>query len=157
MRLFEIDELLEKCVDPETGEFDEESYNELSQLKEQKIEDLICWYKNVSADAEALKTQEKIFKERRECEERKAESLKDFITRTLNGAKFKSDKVEVGYRKSKAVKTSEDFVKWAVEHDRDDLLTYKEPTANKTAIKEAINNGEDVPAEIVENVNIQIK
>lgn len=157
MKLFEIEEELEKCVDSETGEFDEDKYNALTQLKENKIEGLICYYKNTVADAEALKTQEKIFKERREREERKAESLKAYIARALNGEKFKSDKVEVGYRKSKVVQTAEDFVKWAVEHDRDDLLTYKEPTANKTAIKEAINNGEDVPAEIVENVNLQIK
>lgn len=157
MKLFEIEEELEKCVDSETGEFDEDKYNALTQLKENKIEGLICYYKNTVADAEALKTQEKIFKERREREERKAESLKAYIARALNGEKFKSDKVEVGYRKSKVVQTAEDFVKWAVEHDRGDLLTYKEPTANKTAIKEAINNGENVPAEIVENVNIQIK
>lgn len=157
MKLFEIDAELENCVDPETGEFDESKFNLLTHLRDEKIEGLICYYKNTVADAEALKTQEKIFKERREREERKAENLKSYIARALDGEKFKSDKVEVGYRKSKVVQTAEDFVKWAVEHDRDDLLTYKEPTANKTAIKEAINNGEDVPAEIVDNVNIQIK
>lgn len=157
MKLFEIDAELENCVDPETGEFDESKYNLLTHLRDEKIEGLICYYKNIVADAEALKTQETIFKERRMREEKKAESLKAFLSRTLNGEKFRTDKVDVGFRKSKIVQTAEDFVKWAVEHDRDDLLTYKEPTANKTAIKEALANGEELPAEIVENMNIQIK
>lgn len=157
MKLFEIEAEIESCYNPETGEFDEERFNILDELKNQKIENLICYYKNTVADAEALKVQEKIFKERREREERKAESLKQFIIRTLNGEKFKTDLVEVGYRKSKQVVVSDDFIKWATENDRDDLLTYKEPTVNKTAVKDAINSGEDIPAEITENVNIQIK
>ncbi|MDO4801780.1 MAG: siphovirus Gp157 family protein [Prevotellaceae bacterium] len=157
MKLFEIDEAIENCLNIETGEFDEEMYNLLTAEREQKIENLICYYKNVVADAEALKTQEKIFKERKEREERKAESLKQFISRALNGEKFKTDKVEVGFRKSKQVVISDDFIEWAQRNSRDDLLTYKEPTANKTAIKAAITDGEELPAEIVENLNISIK
>lgn len=157
MKLFEIEEELEKCIDPETGEFNEDKYNALTQLKENKIEGLICYYKNVLADAEAIKVQERIFKERREREERKAENLKQFITRVLNGEKFKSAKVEVGYRKSKVVQVSDDFVKWAESNGKTELLKYKAPEADKTAIKNAILAGEEVPAAIVENVNIQIK
>ncbi len=157
MKLFEIDEAIENCLDTETGEFNEELYNQLTEEREHKIENLICYYKNVVADAEAIKTQEKIFKERREREERKAESLKQFISRALNGEKFKTDKVEVGFRKSKQVVVSDDFIDWAQQNGRDDLLSYKEPAVNKTAIKAAITDGEDIPAEIVENLNISIK
>lgn len=157
MKLFEIDEAIENCLDLETGEFNEELYNQLTAEREQKIENLICYYKNVVADATALKVQEDIFKERRQREEKKAESLKEFISRTLDGQKFKTDKVEVGFRKSKSVQVAEDFLNWAQKNGRDDLLTYKEPTANKAAIKAAITDGEDIPAEIVENLNISIK
>lgn len=157
MKLFEIDAELENCIDPETGEFDESKYNLLTHLRDEKIEGLICYYKNIVADAEALKVQEQIFKERRMREEKKAESLKAFLSRTLNGEKFRTDKVEVGFRKSKQVVVAEDFVQWAITHDRDDLLSYKEPTVNKTSIKEALANGEELPAEIVENLNISIK
>lgn len=157
MKLFEIDAELESCVDPETGEFDETKYNLLTHLRDEKIEGLICYYKNIVADAEALKTQEAIFKERRMREEKKAESLKAFLSRTLNGEKFRTDKVDVGFRKSKQVVVAEDFVQWAITHDRDDLLSYKEPTVNKTSIKEALAKGEELPAEIVENLNISIK
>ena len=157
MKLFEIDAELENCIDPETGEFDESKYNLLTHLRDEKIEGLICYYKNIVADAEALKVQEQIFKERRMREERKAESLKSFLSRTLNGEKFKTDKVEAGFRKSKQVVVAEDFVQWAISHDRDDLLSYKEPTVNKTSIKDALAHGEELPAEIVENLNISIK
>lgn len=157
MKLFEIDAAIEGCVDLETGEFNEELYEQLTAERDQKIESLVCYYKNVAADAEALKTQEKIFKERKEREERKAESLKQFISRALNGEKFKTDKVEVGFRKSKQVVISDDFIDWAQKNGRDDLLSYKEPTVSKTAVKQAIEAGEEVPAEIVENLNISIK
>jgi hypothetical protein len=158
MKLFEIDAAIENCVDQETGEFNEELYNELVQERDNKIESLICYYKNIVSDAEALKVQESIFKERRMREEKKAESLKQYIAHALNGSKFVTDRVEVGFRKSKQVIVSDDFVTWAVTHERDDLLSYKEPSVNKTAIKAAIANGEEgLPAEIVENLNISIK
>ena len=157
MKLFEIEQAIEDCLDTETGEFDEERFNALTQERNQKLENLICYYKNVCADAEALKVQEKIFTERRKREEKHAESLKQYIARILDGEKFKTDKVMVGFRKSKSVLVSEDFVAWAQKNDRDDLLKYKEPEADKTAIKAAIEAGEDVPAEIIEINNISIK
>jgi len=157
MKLFEIEEEIEKCYDPDTGEFDEEKFNFLDKLKSDKLEDLICYYKNTMADAEALKVQEKIFKERREREERKAESLKQFITRALDGSKFKTDLVEVGYRKSKSVVVMPEFVEWAEKNGRTELLKYKAPEPDKTAIKNALALEEVIPAQMVENINIQIK
>ena len=155
--IFEIDEAIANCVNPETGEFDEERYEELQLERTEKIDRAAALYKETAAFAKALKEQEEIFTERRKREEKKCESLKQYLARALNGEKFKSLNVEIGFRKAKSVNLSEEFVKWAQEHDRDDLLSFKEPTANKTAIKKAIESGETVPAEIVENLNISIK
>jgi hypothetical protein len=50
------------------------------------------------------------------------------------------------------------FAHWAQVNNRDDLLSYKEPTPNKTAIKAAIKSGQKISgASIVEKNNIQIK
>ena len=38
-----------------------------------------------------------------------------------------------------------DFTRWAEESGRDDLLTYKAPEPNKTAIKDAIKAGAEIP------------
>ena len=155
--IFEIDEAISNCLDLETGEFDEARYEELQIERSEKIDRAAALYKETAAFAKALKEQEEIFTERRKREEKKCESLKQYLARALNGEKFKSLNVEIGFRKAKSVNLSEEFVKWAQEHDRDDLLSFKEPTANKTAIKKAIESGETVPAEIVENLNISIK
>lgn len=157
MKLFEIDEKIESCIDQETGEINEELYNEYSKLREEKIENLICLYKNICSDVDALKYQEKCFEERRKAEERKAEKLKEFIAYALNGEKMKTARAEVTYRKSKAVYVHDDFVRWAEHNGRTELLTYKEPVPDKTFIKNAILAGEDIPAELIENINIQIK
>lgn len=156
-KLYEIDADIENCLDLETGEFDDIKFNALQQERTDKINGVICMYKNTVAFAKALKEQEDAFKERRQSAEKQAESLKNFISRALDGEKFESVDGSASFRKSKSVVVSDDFVRWAQDNDRDDLLTYKEPTANKTAIKDAINAGEEMPAEIVENLNLTIK
>lgn len=157
MTIFEIDEAIDNCLDAETGEFDEARFNELQQQRDEKIEYLIKKYKNHEAMAEAIKLQKKIFEERQKREERNAESLKQFLIRALNGQRFKTAEVEVGFRKSKSVEFGDDFINWCQNNDRDDLLTYKDPTVSKTAVKKALEAGENVPAVIVENLNISIK
>ena len=156
--IYEINEQIQDCLNPETGEFDEERFNGLMELKETKIEQLLCFYKNVVAMAKSMKEEEKSLKERREAEERKAENLKRYIQYALDGEKFKTAKVAVSYRNSQSVEVADNFVEWAQQHDRDDLLSYKKPEASKTAIKAAIESGDnDIPARIVENTNISIK
>ena len=39
----------------------------------------------------------------------------------------------------------DDFTAWAEANGRDDLLTYKQPEPNKSAIKEAIQSGAEIP------------
>lgn len=158
MTIHEIDAAIESCVDQETGEFDEAKFNDLAQAREEKIEQLICFYKNVSALAKAIKDEETKLKERRIVEENKAERIKQYIAYALAGEKFKTAKVAVSYKHTTATECADNFVQWAQDNDRDDLLSFAKPTANKTAIKAAIESGETgIPAQIVENVNTIIK
>lgn len=156
--IYEINAQIQECLNPETGEFDEERFNGLIELKETKIEQLICFYKNVVAMAKAMKEEEKSLKERREAEERKAENLKNYIQYALDGEKFKTSKVSVSYRKTQSVEVADDFVSWAIATGHDTLLKYKEPEVSKTAVKEAILAGEkDIPAQIIEGMSMTIK
>ena len=69
-------------------------------------------------------------------------------------------RVVISFRKSEAVEieNESDFVAWAQSQNRDDLLTYKDPVPNKTAIKKAIKDGQNVSgAELLGKANIQIK
>lgn len=153
MKLFEIDEALQECFDLETGEMiNVEKFEELQLEREQKLENIACWIKNLDADAEALKSQKMAFAERQKATEAKAESLRNYLQYALQNTNFKTVNVEVKFRKTQKVEIS-DFSKL-----NEDFLKYSEPTADKTAIKKAIQGGQVVEgAELIENMSMSIK
>lgn len=153
MNLYEIDKAVMDCIDLETGEIvDIEKLDELTIERDEKIQNIALWIKNLKSDAEALKAEKDAFAQRQKVAENKADSLKKYLSDYLAGQAFKTEKVAISFRKSEAVEVTN------IELLTEDFLTYKEPTVNKTAIKEAIKSGTSVPgAMLVENQNIQIK
>lgn len=158
MSIYEIDDAITSLVDMETGEIDDEKrYDELQMERTQKVENIGCYYKNLVAEAKAMKEEEANLAQRRKAVENKAERIKSLLVYALKGEKFESPKVRCGYRKAKSVQVDDSFVAWAREH-ADDLLTYKEPTPNRKAIKEALEDGREIEhAEIVTNESLQVK
>lgn len=167
MKLYEITTELQQFLDlVEQGEIPAEAVEDtLTSLKgefEDKANNIACAIKNLLADVDAIKAEEKNLAERRKVKENAVERMKQYLTEQMLSAKI--DKLEtpqnkISFRTSKAVsiENEELFVAWAKANNAD-LLTYKEPTINKTAIKQALSNGEYVEgATIVENKNIQIK
>lgn len=158
MSIYEIDDAITSLVDMETGEIDDEKrFDELQMERTQKIENTGCYYKNLVAEAKAMKEEEANLAQRRKAVENKAERIKNLLVYALNGDKFESPKVRCSYRKSKSVQVDDGFVAWAEEH-ADDLLTFKEPTPNRTAIKAALADGREIEhAEIVTSESLQVK
>ena len=163
MKLFDIDERLAACVkldesrvvDTESGEIiDLEALAALEMERDKKIENLGCWYKNLLAEAEALKAQKNAFAEREKAKKAKAESLKGFLGRYLNGKKFETAKVAMSFRKSEAV----EFAAKCIGDVPEEFLKFKDPELDKVAVKKAIKAGETVPGcELVARQNLQIK
>lgn len=163
MKLFDIDERLAACVkldesrvvDTESGEIiDLEAIAALEMERDKKIENLGCWYKNLLADAEALKAQKNAFAEREKAAKAKAESLRGFLGRYLNGKKFETAKVAMSFRKSEAV----EFDAKCIGDVPEEFLKFKDPELDKVAVKKAIKAGESVPGcELVQRQNLQIK
>lgn len=163
MKLFDIDERLAACVkldesrvvDTESGEIiDLEAIAALEMERDKKIENLGCWYKNLLAEAEALKAQKNAFAEREKAAKAKAESLKGFLGRYLNGKKFETVKVAMSFRKSEAV----EFDAKCIGDVPEEFLKFKDPELDKVAVKKAIKAGETVPGcELVARQNLQIK
>lgn len=153
MRLYDIDEAILSCIDTDTGEIlDADKLNALQIEREEKIENVALWIKNLKSDAEALKAEKQAFADRQKAAENKAESLKKWLTEALAGEKFKTTRVAVSFRKSKSVQV-EDI--WKLD---DSFVKYAEPTADKAAIKKAIEAGQEVAgATLVENVSISVK
>lgn len=158
MNLYEIENEIMSCVDVETGEIiDIEKLQNLEMERDKKIENIALWVKNLEADAKAYKEEKDSFAQKQKVAENKAKSLKGYLTSFLAGTAYKSTKVNVSFRTSKAVDVfSMDAL---MRFDGcDDYLKYKEPEPDKTAIKNAIASGVYIPGcQIVENQNIQIK
>ena len=158
MSIYEIDDSILSLVDMETGEIeDEKRFDELQMERTQKVENIGCFYKNLIAEAKAMKEEEANLAQRRKAVENKAERIKSLLVYALRGEKFESPRLRCSYRKAKSVQLDDSFVAWAQEH-ADDLLTFKEPVPNRTAIKEALEDGREIEhAEIVTNESLQVK
>ena len=153
MRLYEINEQILNCIDTETGEIiDIEKLNELKIAKDEKIENLALWYKDLLAEANALKEEKEAFATREKAARNKAESIKNYLSYALNGANFKTTKCALSFR------TSERTVIDDIYSVPENFLKYSEPKADLNEIKKAIKNGEEIKgAHLEETQNIQIK
>lgn len=164
MTLYEINKEIEQALnlifesaDPETGEVDEAYVHQLEDLnmqRDDKIENLGCYIKNLRADVAAIKEEEKNLKARRAALENKEARLTQYLTDMLGGERFdKSARVVIGWRKSTQV-VIDNLDAIPAEYIREKV----ERTADKTAIKKAIDAGTAFEgAHIAESNNIQIK
>lgn len=152
MKLYEINEAILACVDPETGEADAEKLDELILMRDEKLEGLALWVKDLKAEADAIKAEEKALAERRQAKERKAESIKAYLEKELGGQKFETSRAVCSFRKSQKVNITD------LDMIPDDYLRYSAPTADKTAIKAAIKDGLTIEgAELVDSITMSIK
>lgn len=176
--LWEIDERLRVLedygVDSETGEVlsEEEFYklfDEINMDLQTKIENTIQFAKSLNAEADAIKAEEKKLAERRKVKENLAKRLKkrinDYITwqymnedgdidlTSLNKYRFETPKCSISYRKSEIVNILDENVV-----PKNYIKTKVETSVDKTAIKKAIKNGENINGAILETkLNMQIK
>ena len=161
MNLYEIDnriaEAFEAAVDQDTGEIiDDQAYEALNGLqmdREQKIEGILLWIKDLNAHADDIKKEKDTLAQRQKAAENKAESLKRYVASVLSGEKFSTSRVAVSWRKSESVEYTGDI---------DDLprncIRQKDPEINKTALKRLLLDGYSIPgARMVTKQNMQIK
>ena len=153
MKLYEIDQAIMDCIDMETGEIvNEELLNDLQMERDAKIENVVLWIKELKAEAEALKAEKLAFAERQKVTENKMESLKKWLAYALNGEKFKTVRTSVTFRTSEKVEIADIFKL------DENYLRYKEPEADKDAIKKAIKAGQQVAgATLVSSTSVIIK
>ena len=158
MTIYEIDQAIMECVDLETGEIiDTNQLDKLQMERDTKLEHVACWIQALKAEAEALKNEKQALAERQRVAENKAESLKKWLAYVLDGKKFSTSKCAVSFRKTEAVEVTTDGLNNLMK-EHDELLTYKAPEPNKTAIKQAIKDGLNVAGvQLVQNTSTIIK
>ena len=154
LQAIENDEIPEEAID--------DTLEGITAEIEDKADNIACLLKNLDADIIAIKAEETRLAERRKSKEKSYERIKAYLSDTLQAAGF--NKIETArnkltFRKSESVEIGDEeaFIKWASEN-RDDLLTYSTPKVNKTAIKSALKDGDEiVGVQLVSKNNIQIK
>lgn len=157
--------LLEEHTDPETGELaaDEDFFEAVAGLqmeREEKLENIVLWIKDLRAEVSAIRDEETRLKSRREKKERLADRLTNLLDVELDGDKFETARCAVSFRRSVAcvIDDEGELIRWAMNNGRDDLLSYREPTIRKGAVGTELKAGAEVPgAHIEERRNVQVK
>lgn len=143
MTLYELNEELrnfELEIDEETGEIlNASELDSLKMERDTKIENIGLWIKNLLSDAEELKREKENLYKREQAAKNKAERLKEYLKKNLNGEKFKTPRLEISYRRSESVEVEDMSVIPEI------FLTQVEPKVNKMGIKQAFKEGIDVP------------
>ena len=146
MTLYELNDTIRKAIelgfDEETGEiFDADALEALELQRDEKIETIALFIKDLKAEAEAIKAEKMNLAKRQQNSENKAESLKRYLTKCLDGEKFRSPKVVISYRKSQTVEFIDGF---DVNQLPEQYQRRADPEADKTALKDALKAGEEI-------------
>lgn len=151
--LYEINNDILNCLDEETGEvISEEKLNALALEREQKIEAVACWYKNLKAELEMLNAEKKVLSERADAVNKKIAGLEHYLGYACEGKPFETAKCQIRFRKSKYL----DIAEGAVIPDQ--CLEFQPPKVNKKAVKDLLGMGFEIEgASIKERTNINIK
>ena len=152
--LYEIDQAILECLDAETGEIiDPERLDNLFMERNQKIENVALWIKNLESDALAFKVEKDAFAYREKVASAKAERLKTWLAQVLEGEKFSTSKCAVSFRRSEQVEVlDEDMIPRELVKE---TVTLK---PDKARIKSLLKDGHVISGcRLVENLNTQIK
>ncbi len=157
----QIDQILSNIeIDEETGEvlIDTTLLESLQIAHDVKIENIACFVKNLNAEVEALKAEEKNLYARRKQKEKTIERLTYMLDTDLNGQKFETARCKISYRKSTSTVVDEEVF---LEKYKDDTnmctpnTTYK---YDKAQLKKKIQAGETIDGVTLSvNNNISIK
>ena len=154
--LYELNEQLmnfEFEIDEETGEIlNADALDQLELERDEKIENIALYIKNLKADADAYKKEKDSFYQKERASKNKAERLTEYLQNMLMGEKFKSTKVTISYRKSEALNIEDGAEVPAI------YLKEVTPQVDKIALKEAIKAGAIMDGiSLVERQNIWIR
>ena len=160
--LYEIDQDILDCVDMETGEIlDTEKLDALQMEREQKLEGVALWIKDMKAEAAAVKEEADKLTARKKALENKMEGLKAWLLMALDGEKLKTPRCNVYQTHSQRVAVADEpklisFLQTLEEPEK--FLRFKDPELKRDEIKKALKDGTIIPgAELEETESVVIK
>lgn len=168
MALYTIANDMKEFLDRlDAGEIPEEAVDDTFDLIDMefsaKVEAMACAIKNKLALAKEIAAEIDTFRERKRRLEATAESMKNYIARTMQYLGY--DRVEtkdcaVKFQKSAGlvVEDEGELLKYLERAGKDDAIKYAAPTVDKNRLREMIKGGEEIPfCHMEERKNLQVK
>ena len=116
----------------------------------EKAENVAVYIKNLTADINEMKAEEKRLKSRRVSAENQVERMKKYLLNSMQAIgvkKISMPRARITLRlnaESVVVENEKALIDWAMRHD-ETILKYQEPELKKTDIKELLRMGEKIP------------
>lgn len=155
-------------VDPEERrkEMQQAWFDTLDGMEQElvrKAENVAVYIKNMESEAKTLKAEEDKLKARRQAKENAAKRMREYLMgcmKQANISKIDEPRAVISLRnnpESVEISDENEFIDWATaEHD--DYLRYKAPEINKTAVKNALKSGAEIPfAALTRSQSLTIK
>ena len=153
--LFDSLDAIMENDDPEldTEEMSQAWFDTLEGMEldiEEKAANVAVYIKGTLAEAEALKAERDKLSARIKAKQNAAERMKQYLLdnmRKLSRNKIETSRAVISVRnnaESVNITDEGELIDWA-QGNHDEYLRYKDPEINKTAIKKALQQGEDIP------------
>ena len=162
MNLFYVNSAIEnfefKC-DEETGEIiNIDELDNLKMQKDEKIENIALYIKNLKAQEKALDEEQRTMYARKKATTNKRQRLEGYLSRFLKGNKFESSKCKISFRNSTQVDVDEDFINWALKNRPELVKTDIVQKPIKKDIMKALKDNEELEhCSLRYENNLQIK
>ena len=160
--LYEIDQAILGCVDPETGEIvDAEALSALQMERERKLEGVALWIKDLNAEADAVKAEADKLNDRKKNLDKRIADLKSWLLTALGGEKLRTPRCNVYQTHSQrlAVENEAELISFLQTLDNpEQFLRFKEPELKKDEIRKALKADFVIPgASLEETESVVIK
>lgn len=161
MNLYQINSQIENFefkFDEETGEVTNiDELNELKISKNEKIENIALFIKNLRAEIKALDDEIKALEKRMKAKKNKIDNLSSYLEMALNGSKFETSKCNISFRKTSKVVIDDEQAFIDLFKNTEMVNTKQINSINKKEVKEYLKDNVSSLAHIEINKNIQIK
>ena len=128
-----------------------------------KAENVALYIKNLDYQIKAIKSEKSRLDARLKSKEKSCKNMLEYLKNCLEAAKLKkieTPRAAISIRnnpESVEITDEKSFIGWAQDNN-DDLLRYKDPEVNKTAVKQLLKAGEEVPfAKLIRTQSLTIK
>lgn len=149
-------DMLDSTLNEETGEVDNEIYEQLKAVdmdRDEKIDGWCFWLKEEKAAIEAMKKVLDSMTAKYQSRKNAFDKAKDFFTEMMDGEKFKSDFNNIYYIHNTSVQLDDD--KEVTDID-DDYLKYSAPVLDRQKIRAALKLGIKIPGVHLDEIETMI-